>query len=465
VAYDYFQGQQQDEEDKNKPAQQSLDGGGELITGNNGGQPVAAAGEEKKTASGSFTPLNKYLEANQSLGFGQQVAGKVNEGLDSAEKAQDTADTTFRSASDAATTKSNDELVQKAKNSPQDVATDEFAKQRDAYYNAPANFTGSDYYQPAAQATQKGVGAAQQTRDEGGRKAYLQQTYARPDYSAGQQKLDNLLIQSDPNSKAAFEQTWQRANSDQDRFGTLSSTLDSYAQQNKAATDQARSAARGAIGIDDSGNFKDDSDLMQILSGADKSAADYNTQAQKRYQGMLDQTMTPEEIAMLGGDNRSYRVDPSQYAQQGAAASRDNVLSVDQQARIAALARLAGKDNTYAANAGAAGTYDPKKAAGYDTDRYNAAVNQAKTTYQQQLDAVQAQLQEFARQYAQGSVGMSIPAMNQRNAAVADAIARKRQLMEDYSGTLGGQKQYDNVETPEIPSYQYIDPNYRNVPR
>jgi hypothetical protein len=59
---------------------------------------------------------------------------------------------------------------------------------------------------------------------------------------------------------------------------------------------------------------------------------------------------------------------------------------------------------------------------------------------------------------------MSIAAMNQRNAAVADAIARKRQLLEDYSGTLGGQKQYDYAPTPVIRSYENIDPNYQQVP-
>jgi hypothetical protein len=466
VAYDYFQ--QTEEDDKNKPGQQQqLSGENGIITGNNGGTPVTQGeGEDKKTSSGAFTPLNKYLEANKSRAFGQEVAGKVGEGLDQADQAQSQADTSFRTESDSATTKKNDDLISKAKSSPQDVATEDFAKQRDAYYRGPENFSANDKYNSVRQTSQKAYDTADATRDEAGRKAYLAQTYARPDYSSGQQKLDNLLIQADPSAKPAFEQNWNRSTQGRDRFSSLSSALDSYAQQNKAATDQTRSAARGAIGIDDSGNFRDDSDLMSILGAADKSAADYNTKGQQTYEGLLDDKLTPEEIAMLGGSatSRSYRVDPTQYAQQGATASRGTVLSKDQQARIAALSRLAGKENTYAPDAEAAGSYDPSKAAGYDQGKYNAAVEQSKAAYQQQLAAVQAQLDEFAKQYQQGSTGMSIAAMNQRNAAVADAIARKRQLLEDYSGTLGGQKQYDYAPTPVIRSYENIDPNYQQVP-
>lgn len=472
MAYDYFQQNEEDQDLQGQP--RDLSGGGTIITGNNGGASPDQSGAEKKTSSGSFTPLNSYLDANKSLQFGQQVAGKVGDELTGAETAQDQAESGFKTAADQGATKSNDDLISKVKSSPQDVATDDFAKQRDAYYKGPQAFTGSDYSTPASTATDKAYNTAQQTKDEGGRKAYLDQTYGsgagRSDYSAGQQKLDNLLIQADPSSKAAFEQTWQRAGTDKDRFGTLSSALDQYASKSKTDTDAARGAARGAIGIDDSGNFTKDSDLQKILDQAEQGASTYNSQQTTRNNQALDDfksgKLSPEDYAMLGADagTRSYRVDPSQYLQTGPQASRDSVLSTENQARVAALARLAGKENTYAPNAAAAGTYDPSKANTIDRGAYSAAVEQAKASYQQQLAEVQAQLKDFEKQYANGSTGLSITAMNQRNAAVAAAIQRQRQLLTDYAGTLGGTNQYDQGYRPTIASYETQDPQYQVLP-
>lgn len=399
MAFDYFA----DEENKDKGGEQ---GGPEKVLGQESlvvnNSPTTAGGDADKKSSGAFTNLGSYLDANKDQQFGQQVAGKVQNTVNDANQQLDTTDTTFRGDVDKSTVKKDDSLLDDIKNDPTKVASDDarlgsFAQMRDATYAGPQHLSDeNDLYSSTQGKTQKAADTANQTSTEGGRKAYLQQEYGsgvgRYDYTAGQQRLDNLLIQNDPGSRDAFANVQNAAKGTQQRFTDLSSALDAYAQQGKSGTEAARAAARGTVGLDEQGNITDDSPIMQAEKAAEARAAQFNTQKQQEasalQQALKSLNLSKDQLDKLQlSTGQTWGVDPSKYLTTGADATVGNSATADEQARVAALAKLAGKDNTFLPDADQAGKYDPTKANTYDAAAYNNAVNSAKAAIQPQVAA------------------------------------------------------------------------------
>lgn len=472
MAYDYFA--TQPEEDKNNP-NQALSQASSVVTGS-GAPAGGSTAPGKGTSSGQFTNLQSYLDANKGTGFGQKAAGDAQSTVDQANSSIDSADRGFRQKVDQGAVSEDSDLISKAKSNPTAVDSDAFAKQRDAKYQGPQNLSDTDAdYMKAYSAQDKAKQLGEQTKTEGGRKAWLADQYGqnsgRYDYTSGQQNLDNLILQNDPGSQQAFQGVQQNAAGAGNRFSALQGQLNSYAQQRAGDTAKTSADARAAIGLDSSGNFTPDSDLQKILAQADTQSQQYNqnmgtrnTQIQGDFQ---NGKISPDEYALLGADanSRNYRVDPTQFLRTGQQATKDSVLSAEQQAKIAALSKLGGRENTYAPNAALAGTYDPAKANYFDQTGYSSAVNDAKGTYEKQLGDTQSELKQLMDEMAKGSTGMSISAINDRNARATDALRREQQLANDYSGQLGGGHTYDPIVVPDAgPNGAIASPNYQNLP-
>lgn len=383
MAFDYFKQNEEDDQNQQTQPTQQLGSESPVITANT----VKSAGsEDGKTSSGSFTNLNSYLDANKSLGFGQQVAGRVAGTVDSADQAQQQADQGFRSQADAATVKKDDNILQGVKTDATSIANDDakrasYEKMRDARYAGPQNLVDTDLYEPASSATEKAWSTATQTKDEGGRKAYLNQEYGagagRYGYTAGQQKLDNLLIQQDPDSKKAFEDSWQKAGKTKDNFGALTSSLNQYAQQRAGETADTRNAARGTLGIDDAGNWLgldqergNAGALQDLVEGVDERVGQQKTAQDAKYgtveQALKDRKLTPELAAELGiGGQKLWNLDPASFLKKSVDPSRSASISSDEKAKLLALSRLAGKDQSFIDEKATA--YDPGKQ--YDFDK------------------------------------------------------------------------------------------------
>lgn len=260
MAYDFF-GQDEEDQKLNDPMNVQLGQESPVVTG--GGQKVQEAGSPKGTRSGQYTNLQQYLDANKSLGFGQKVADRVGGKVQTATSALDDTDRSFRADSDASSVDKDDALIGRIGTDATGLVgnADDFAKvqkMRDARYQGPNDFASYGTYGSTLDATTKAQQAAEATKSEGGRKTLLDQEFGsgagRYDYTGGQKRLDNLLIQNDPASRQAFQNVQQQAQAAQQRFSDLGQALDAYAAQNKAKTTAARSATRGAIGIDDAGN-------------------------------------------------------------------------------------------------------------------------------------------------------------------------------------------------------------------
>lgn len=400
MAYDYFAAQS-DDEDKDKDPSQQLSSDSSVVTGT--GNPVsstAGSGDTPKgTSSGQFTNLQSYLDANKGTGFGAKAAGDAQKTVDSANSAINTVDTGFRTKVDQGSVNEDSDLLGKVKSNPVNVDADAFTKQRDAKYSGPNTLSDTDAdYMKAYSAQDQAKQLGEQTKTEGGRKAWLGQQYGanagRYDYTSGMQNLDNLILQNDPNAQTAFQGVQQNAADTGNRFSGLQSQLDAYAQQRSADTTKTRADARSAVGIDDSGNWLSDSDYRKSIAGLDIKAADLNGQRGQQIdlqQRLSQGTATPEELSNLGLDpnQRGYGVDLGQYYSPGGVASRADAADSDTQAKLAALAKLAGNQDTSGLQGAQVGGY---KGAGYDATGYGTARTAGEKAYQDQLATLKSQI-------------------------------------------------------------------------
>lgn len=455
MAYDLFN-KQDEEQNQPVPGQpQALGAESPVISGNT---PQSAG---KPSQSGSFTNLNSYLDANKSLGFGQQVAGQVTGEVAKAGEAQQQAESGFKTAADQGAVQKDDSLIGRVNTDPQSITANQgdlssWEKMRDANYSGPKNLVDTSYYQPAQQQTQRAYDIAQQTKDEGGRKAYLASLYGpqgsqrKADYTAGQQKLDNLLIQQDPESKTAFQNAWGQAQAQQNKFTDLNAALNQYAQQRQGETSATRAAARGALGINDAGNYLDFDttrgnagalqdtveNLDDVVNAKKASLAGIRStleggQGTGNIAGLSPEFLstyglTPQQLQgfdvrpqeTLGSSYEKYYapyqygggsffgVDPmdAQYANiaNEADLNRGTLGDANTQARIQALTQLAGKENTLVSNPEAQGsmlnqplyTTNAQKFAGDVNQRTGALKNELAAALQGHEGIVSTQAQE-----------------------------------------------------------------------
>src|SRR5262245_56103220 len=128
MAFDYFEEQDEENESGAAGPQKSLGQESSVISGER------QENEGDKTSSGTFTNLNSYLDANKSLQFGQQVAGKVQGQVDEATRTQDETEGSFRSQVNAGAVDKNEDLLGRVSTGARDVVknqadVEEFAKQ------------------------------------------------------------------------------------------------------------------------------------------------------------------------------------------------------------------------------------------------------------------------------------------------------------------------------------------------
>lgn len=445
MAFDFFQS----DEDKDKVAGQNQGSEGQslgeespIVTGNSATQTPG-----KGTSSGAFTNLQSYLDANKDLKFGEQVAGQVGSKLDEAESAQNQAKTNFQSDVDKNTVSEDKSLLDRLSSSPESLAGNQndfekFSKMRDARYGGPNNLEETSYYDPAYQKTQNALSTVNATKDEAGRKAYLQNQYGsgagRYDYTSGMQKLDNLLIQNDPNSKKAFEDLRTRGNQVGQNFSSLSDYLNQYAQGAKNQTAATRADTRQALGIDDAGNYLNsgaiasnlgtlDSEVAKRQADLQKDKAYYSSLPNAAYLNSLSQDnlsktgLNPTDFggANVAQDDSYFKGwnSPSGYlfglnpsdtkywssTPQGDI-NRGTVTSPEELAKVQALSKLANLDQTFISNPNQVGKYREGALASYDPNLFRQAVGVQKAGYQSDMQNV---LDHLHRAESQGVVDAS----------------------------------------------------------
>lgn len=513
MAFDFFQNQE--DEDQQQGGEKQLGTESPIVTGTTQQQP--GVGGEKKSASGSFTNLNAYLDANKSRQFGQQVAGRVQGEVDAATQAQKEAEEGFKGDVDKSTVKLDSSLYStepkrelqgvKTESGPvkpvreldpgyqmwsgpvspvrggsfeslinpypsqegfkqgviqnaQSIASDptklaSFQKMRDAQYGGPNALVDTGYYEPAYAKTNY-ASTAGSVGEDAGRKAYIKDRYAtelgRYDYTPGQQTLDNLLIQLDPGAREALGQAGSNAQAASQKFTDLNQMLDAYAKQGKQTTADTRSTARGAIGIDESGNITQDSPILAYQKVAQDRAAALNAQkaaeAQRLKSELDSRIISAADMQKLGlqRGQQVYGLDLKNYLNTAPDVDYNRAATPWEQQQVSSLSKLGDLENSYLPYADLAGKYDTGQ---FNTFNLNNLQQQAATKRAAYMDeyGTPNPITNFGG-------GVANPNVIEPNQSLKDAIAasiqRQKQAEQGYKDT----GTWDNNAFTEISQYQ-----------
>jgi len=401
LATDYFSGILDDEERKKQEgvvSSQQPQGAQESAIVQGAQEPTQPG---QGTKSGSFTNLQSYLDANESSKFGKQLAGQVESEADQASGYQNTAENQFKQRADSSAVGVNQNVLSRLSSDPVSLAKDaaaksDFVKMRDAKYGGPVNFSdANDLYSETNQKTERAKNSADLVTNESGRKTLLDSYYGsgagKFDYTSGQKKLDNYLVQVDPNSREYFKDAKQKADAVGSRFSNLTNTLNQYGNTKAQETARARQTARGAIGLADDNSESGSGALgmtkQQIQAAYEAAQKNYNDVSTRAKTQLANKDIDADLASRFGLQEGMdiWGLNPSEYYSQGNAPTLAAATSKDQAAKIAALYDLAGKDNTFL-DVNQAGTYDPNTAAQFNKDGflndiadksslYNEAVN------------------------------------------------------------------------------------------
>lgn len=303
------------------------------------------------TSSGNFTNLQAYLNANQGYnqgtgGLAGQVTSDVNKQSQGYQNSLNQGVNDFTNQVNASDIKYDPNLVNSVLNNPTNASSDQnsaFSNLLNATYAGPTDMSSvlPGLYGQASTIE----GNAKNAQSEGGRPTLLNSLYGgQGTYNLGQQNLDNLILQGNPNQLSQL-QTLQSIYDPTTGLTAQTNTADTNTQAlAKAAQGDVSNAAsqtQGALG----GKINDFGTMAQNLVSQDQANRDASYQAAQQRLG--NGQFTAQDLQTLG-------LTPGQslYGQSGLTntgltenhftPTAQNVITPDQQAQINALSSLAG---------------------------------------------------------------------------------------------------------------------------
>lgn len=423
--------------------QQQISSGSGVI--GEGGAPQQAPGANK--GSGQFANLDEYLRVNKPQGFGEQLASKVGEDVGKAGESVAQTGDEFKSRVDNSTIQNNPDLISRAVNDSTNFVNDDgnvdsWNKLFNAKYQGPSQFQDAqDLYNRSTGATQTAVGKAGASKSEAGRFALLDSYFGKPTYTPGQKSLDNLLVQNDEKANEAFDTVQKNAAALADQEKNQTKELGDYGLKGKTTTEATRGAARGAIGVDEGGNLTPGNPIekeLNILNSRAQRDAGNNAATLALFQGRAaNRQVTPGEAEQMGisGGTRLFDINPadSKYYSGIANPTVNQEATPENQARINALSKLAGVDNTFLT--GDVGGYDRSQGVKFNKDLFQRDLLAANTAYQKEAGSLIAQIQENERH-------LNPPRPGEENLGQLyhDDLVRKLKAIQDkygYNNMLG----------------------------
>jgi hypothetical protein len=272
--------QQQAQNAPQEPEQPQQSSAPTMITS---GQPSTAiqsspAQKAQKPASGSFTNLKSYLQANQGNRLASAAGQRVQNMASSAQKSIGQAQNVFGQRMEEGSLKDMDKAVgdvrgtaqaarqvqyqapqaqpqtaqsgqaQPQQNLLEGLNTDRFAEVINAQYQGPQNLAEAGVYEP----TLRKVRAAQETigkTDTAATRAQLLRDMFSQgrDYTRGQSALDSLLLNTSQEGVQQLQQKAKEAGNVQNQFEQAQNTTRNLATERAGAITQTREDARKAF--------------------------------------------------------------------------------------------------------------------------------------------------------------------------------------------------------------------------
>lgn len=414
----------------------SVSGAASEGDGSAGGAGPAGAGKPgapAPTSSGRFQNLQKYLSANSGYnanqdpnkaGLAGQMTGDLEKQGNQYEQAASSEAQRVQSQAQEAgkpfeQTQTQSYLSQ-AFQDPTKVANDPnaYAQWQQYYggtYQAPQGYDASGALQ---QNVQKFAGTTAQAQTEPGRMAMLQQLYGKPGYSAGQQSLDQLFLQSQPGSLSNLQkQSGKLAGQLQGAYTGGQSSAQGYLDDLKDSAGQASIATQTGL----TGNIANEQVALT------KRASDLGISRTADVNGLMSRmtsgTLTPADYASLasagGGTSFTpstalYGANPNSFITPSSVPMTvANVATPADQAKFQALARMSDQPvgsalGMYANPSAAPASY------AVNPSLMSGAVTDAKTGYN---TALQGLLSQMEQQQLYAGMGNKTPAQIQADIA------------------------------------------------
>lgn len=448
------------------------------VSGNQATDTNRSSAAPTNTSSGQFTNLNAYLKANQGYNAaGGGLAGQVNSNLQNQSNQIgqniNSAQQTFNNGVAQGTTNYDANYVNNvlanpyqylngntsnstSANGQMGVATVPSSTSPTLSADAPgqplanwnnylnASYTGPTSLDPSQQLnaqTQNFQQLANQGQTENGRLSLLSNLYNNNNYSAGQQSLDNLFLQSNPSQLAQIQKAGAIGNQLVNQYNTAGGQ-GQQAVNNATTTDQNTAAQTQAAlnaAITGFGNSTDPNSYVgQLLSNAtNQQGLNYNSDLTKLQAGQITGT-NATAWGLPAGATATYGVDPSQYLSQSTVTpTAQSVISQDDLNKINALGTLGGSSisgapsqilNTYAGDT-LAGSYANAPSSNFNTSGFLNAIQNAQGAYNNQLAPIttaqsQAQNVLTGNDYINGGINSAISNYgNQLKSQAANALS------------------------------------------
>lgn len=405
---------QEEEQGGEQGQQQTQPQSGGMISGTGSSGVISG----QPSSSGSYTNLRSYLDANRGAGkqMAEGIASDVGGQAQKAGEQMQGVQSQFQQnvqAGGQSYGAPQQQMVQQVADDPTKVDVGQFSQLREAAYSGPQQWGGQQQEQAAElQKKMENLRQASEGSQTGaGQRALLQQTYGRPSYSAGEQGLDQLLVQAPGAGREAFAGL-------RDTIGGLTPQYDQMKEQGleqvaarKAETEAARNAALGAVGGFDTISQQGSGAIGDLLSqfyGEEGKIAQAQTQREQQKADVLagaegefgearkrkefdafkdavlrsrisreitkkygsrrlptaeerraiENQVTPGVIAAFDSGNYSALPQYQDYLSGGMGeANLQNVASAEDYAKMNALSQLGGIDNTLLYDPSLAGTY------------------------------------------------------------------------------------------------------------
>lgn len=363
----------EEEEDKNK----DLSSGSVQEVG---GAPAMISGAEQPsdnpgTSSGSYTNLQKYIEANKGRDFGGQVAQSIDQNTSEGLKQLGERESQFKSSVDQGVTSGlSDDLKGKIQASPESLSDEDRNTAygvRGAQYKGPepdAFLGGADDSDPYAQLRKYFGGIeekAKATQSTGSSKTLLKKMYSRPTYTEGEVALDSYLLGG---QRAPVEAAHGRATDALNQYEQKKTDLGGYVQSAKDKTKDAKSQYRQLLGLDTETGSAIPFEQGKGQQGLIQKELDslYGKAAARKAE---QEAVTKDPYAHLGIERNDLGIDPSRYYKGLKDINYQNVATPEDLARLKALTDLAGVDQNYL-DPSQVGTLDTEPLIDFDKDAY-----------------------------------------------------------------------------------------------
>lgn len=427
-----------------------------------GNQPAYNPNVQKGSG---FTNIQRIVQANQGNRLGSTIGQNIQNAGQAAQQSVGNAQQQFNQQAGAnrADTSANANLVQQALANPNQFAgtpgqVSQFQNLMSGSYQGPQGLQNAGQLQAQAQDVAQ-LGKSINT--PGGQQGLLQRFVGSPQYTAGQQSLDSLLLGATGGNALAQAR----------RATTGIENKEQQAQQGAAQTAQeyAKRAQQFGQGVQQQfgQNVANQQQALTQQAQTAQQARDAQVAALQQQLGTGDISSDMAQQLGIQSGQRMLNVDPSKFlAENALQANAQNIASAQDYAKMQALQKLGGQfapqqaQQTLAQfqNPNKAGTFQASNAYNLNAPAFQQAYGAAQKAYQTGLDPFQqkqAEAQKIVDVYKKYGLTDPSTAYQMQGGAFSKALnpnapdyntasaAARGEIAQFAPGALGGGMEVD----------------------